>query len=162
MADQTPSAHEDERRIATLLANRRDEILNLWIKDRLEGGQVRDELISKNDLRQQSRRLIEMLSQAITDSRGGDFDDPAFDDLRVYLNEISHQSAVKGYTPFENASYILSLRGFIVPLLAEEFAGDAEGLLKELNYFTRLRDKMGLVMVENYIRPPEESIRPPR
>ena len=162
MADQTTSAHEGERRIASLLTNRRDEILNLWIKDRLEADEFRDELISKNELRQQSRRVLEMLAQAIRDSGGGDFEDPAFDDLRGYLNEISHQRAVKGYTPFENASYILSLRGVIGPLLAEEFAGDAEGLLDEFNYFMRLRDKMGLVMVENFIRSREEIIRQQR
>jgi hypothetical protein len=36
MAEQNDSAQAAERRIATLLATRRDEILNLWIKERLE------------------------------------------------------------------------------------------------------------------------------
>jgi hypothetical protein len=42
MADQTTSAQGGERRITTLLANRRDEILNLWIKERLEADEFRD------------------------------------------------------------------------------------------------------------------------
>ena len=162
MADQKTSAPADERRITALLANRRDEILNLWIKERLEADEFRDELISKKDLRQQSRQVLDMLLQAIQDSGGEDFDHPAFDELRSYLNEISHQRAVKGYTPLENATYILSLRYVVAPLMAEELEGNAEALLREMNYFTRLLDKMGLVMVENFIRSREEIIRQQR
>ena len=162
MADQKTSAQTDERRITALLANRRDEILNLWIKERLEADEFRDELISKKDLRQQSRQVLDMLLQAIQDSGGEDFDHPAFDELRSYLNEISYQRAVKGYTPLENATYILSLRYVVAPLMAEELEGNAEALLREMNYFTRLLDKMGLVMVENFIRSREEIIRQQR
>ena len=166
MADKDASTQQppppDERRIAALLAERRDEILNLWIKERLEADEFRDELISKKDLREQSRQVLEMLVQGIQDSAGGGFDHPAFDDLRSYLNEISHMRAVKGYTPLENATYVLSLRNVVGPLLAEELEGDAAALLKEMNYFTRLLDKMGLVMVENFIRSREEIIRQQR
>src|SRR5436305_1173117 len=130
MADQKTSAPADEPRITALLANRRDEILNLWIKERLEADEFRDELISKKDLRQQSQQVLEMLSQAIQSSGGEDFDHPAFDELRSYLNEISYQRAVKGYTPLENATYILSLRYVVAPLLSEELEGDAEALMR--------------------------------
>ena len=162
MADQNASAQPGERRISTLLSTRRDEILNLWIRERLEADEFRDELISKKDLRQQSRQVLDMLLQGVQDSGGADFDHPAFDDLRHYLNEISHMRAVKGYTPLENATYVLSLRNVVSPLLAEEFEGDAASLIPEMNYFTRLLDKMGLVMVENFIRSREEIIRQQR
>jgi rsbT co-antagonist protein RsbR len=162
MAEQNDSARPSERRITTLLSTRRDEILNLWIKERLEADEFRDELISKKDLRQQSRQVLDMLVQAVQDSGGADLDHPAFDDLRHYLNEISHMRAVKGYTPLENATYVLSLRNVVGPLLAEEFEGDAASLIPEMNYFTRLLDKMGLVMVENFIRSREEIIRQQR
>ena len=162
MPDQTDSARAGERRIATLLATRRDEILNLWIKERLEADEFRDELISKKDLRQQSQQVLDMLVQGVRDSGGSDFDHPAFDELRHYLNEISHMRAVKGYTPLENATYILSLRNVVSPLLAEELEGDAASLVPEMNYFTRLLDKLGLVMVENFIRSREEIIRQQR
>ncbi|HEX3559089.1 MAG TPA: STAS domain-containing protein [Pyrinomonadaceae bacterium] len=162
MADQNAPTRPDERRITALLADRRDEILNLWIKERLEADEFRDELISKKDLRQQSRQVIDMLVQAVADSDGTDFEHPAFDDLRAYLNEISHMRAVKGYTPMENATYILSLRNVVSPLLAEELEGNAEALTREMNYFTRVLDKMGLIMVENFIRSREEIIRQQR
>jgi rsbT co-antagonist protein RsbR len=162
MADQNASQQTDQRRIAALLADRRDEILNLWIKERLEADEFRDELISKKDLRQQSQQVLDMLVQGVRDSDGGDFEHAAFDDLRSYLNEISHMRAVKGYTPLENATYVLSLRNVVSPLLAEELEGNGEALIREINYFTRLLDKAGLVMVENFIRSREEVIRQQR
>jgi rsbT co-antagonist protein RsbR len=162
MSDPNPAARTDERRIVKLLTTRRDEILNLWIKERLEADEFRDELIPKKDLRQQSRQVLDMLAQAIADSGGADFEDAAFDDLRAYLNELAHNRAVKGYTPMENATYVLALRNVVIPLLAEELENDASALIRESNYFTGLLDKSGLVMVETFIRSREEIIRQQR
>jgi rsbT co-antagonist protein RsbR len=155
-------AQHDTSLIVDLLVKRHDEIINLWIKDRLESGEFRDELIPKEELRRQSQQIIDLLARSIKDSDGADFDSAAFDELRVFLNEISRIRAIKGYTPLENATYILSLRNTIVPLLAEEYEGQADLLVSEMNYFTRLLDKLGLVMVENYIRSREEIIRQQR
>jgi rsbT co-antagonist protein RsbR len=149
-------------RVVELLSTRRDEILNIWIKERLESEDFRDELISKHELRQQSQQIVEMLARALQESDAADFDDPAFDELRTFLNEISRQRAVKGYTPSENATYILSLRNVVLPILAEDFEGDIVTLVGEMDHFTRLLDKMGLVMVENFIRSREEIIRQQR
>jgi rsbT co-antagonist protein RsbR len=144
------------------LSARRDEILNIWIKERLESEDFRDELISKHELRQQSQQIVEMLARALQESDGADFDDASFDELRAFLNEISRQRAVKGYTPSENATYILSLRNVVLPILAEDFEGDVVTLVREMDHFTRLLDRMGLVMVENFIRSREEIIRQQR
>ena len=161
-AKNTVQTPDDTPHIVNLLLKRHDEIINLWIKDRLESGEFREELISKKELRRQSEQIVDMLARSIKDSDGGDFDAPSFDEMRVFLNEISRTRAVKGYTPLENATYILSLRNTLMPLLAEELEGDASALVREMNFFTRLLDKMGLVMVENYLRSREEIIRQQR
>ena len=163
MAEQTPAPTQNySDRIAEILSTRRDEVLNLWIKDRLESDDFRDELISKKELRQQSRQLIELLAQGIEESGGEGFDHPAFDELRRFLNEISHQRAVKGYTPMENATYVSALRNTVRPMLVEDFEGDPATLAAELGYLASVIDKMALVMVENYIRSREETIRQQR
>lgn len=148
--------------VVDLLERRQEEIINLWIKDRLESGEFRDELITKKELRRQSQQVVEMLSRSIRDSRGAEFDSPSFDEMRAFLHEISRVRAFKGYTALENATYIMSLRNTLLALLAEELEGDAAALVREMNYFTLLLDKMGLVMVENYIRSREEIIQQQR
>lgn len=160
--NNTVQAQEETTSIVNLLTKRHDEIINLWIKDRLDSGEFREELISKKELRRQSQEIVDLLARSIQDSDGGAFDAPAYDELRAILNEISRTRAVKGYTPMENATYILSLRNTLVPLLAEELENDADAMVREMNFFTRLLDKMGLVMVENFIRSREETIRQQR
>lgn len=159
IARQTPG---QRGRVAELLQKRRDELLNNWIKDRLESGDFREELISKKELRHQSRQIIDMLAQAIRDSGAGDFSTPEFDELRAFLNEISHERAVKGYTPIENASYVLALRNALRPMLAEEHEGDFNGFVADIAYFAELIDRMSLVMIENYLRSREEIIHQQR
>ncbi|HEY0003235.1 MAG TPA: STAS domain-containing protein [Pyrinomonadaceae bacterium] len=148
--------------VVEVIHKRHDEIINLWIKDRLEGSDFRDELISKKELRRQSQQMVDMLARSIEESGGAGFESPAYDEMRRFLNEIAHARAVKGYSAMENATYILSLRNTMLPLLADELEGNAEALVREMNYFTSLLDKMGLVMVEIYIRSREEIIRQQR
>ena len=165
MSEESATAQNQTyaRRVADLLAARRDEILNLWIKDRLESDEFRDELISKKELRQQSRTLLELFTEAVRDSDGEAFEHPSFDELRRFLNDISHQRAVKGYTPVENATYIISLRNTVRPMLVEEYQSEtAAELAGLLGYFANIIDKLSLVMVENYIRSREETIRQQR
>src|SRR5918998_310736 len=151
MADDSTPQQQDTTHVVDLLVKRHDEIINRWIRDRLESGEFRDELIPKKELRRQSEQIVDMLARSIRDSGGDDFDSPAYDEMRAFLNEISHARAVKGYTPLENATYILSLRNTILPLLTEDIEGNIDTLLGEMNVFTSLLDRMGLVMVENYI-----------
>jgi rsbT co-antagonist protein RsbR len=163
MAEQSAAPTQNySQRVAETFSTRRDEILNLWIKDRLESDDFRDELISKKELRQQSRQLLELLSRGIEESGGGQFDEPAFDEMRRFLNDISHQRAVKGYTPMENATYVSALRNTVRPMLVEDFEGDPATLANELGYLASIVDKMALVMVENFIRSREETIRQQR
>src|SRR5215210_2886705 len=161
MADNS-TPQQDTTRVVDLLVKRHDEIINRWIRDRLESGEFRDELIPKKELRRQSEQIVDMLARSVRDSGGDDFDSPAFDEMRAFLFEISHARAVKGYTPLENATYILSLRNTLIPLMAEELEGNSDALVSEMMYFTKLLDKMGLVMVESYIRSREEIIRQQR
>ncbi len=160
--DKTTQEPKQPSRVADLLTKRHEEILNLWIKDRLESGEFRDELISKKDLRKQSQQIVDMLAHSIKASGGGDFDSPAFNDLRKLLNEISHMRAIKGYTARENASYINALRNTLRPMLGEELENDSKALIDELSYFAELVDRMSLTMIENYIRSREEIIRQQR
>lgn len=162
MADNSTAQVEASRHVAELLAERHEEILNLWIKERLESDEFRDELISKKLLRQQSQQILEMTARAIRESAGAGFDHAAFDELRQFLNEISYNRAIKGYTPVENATYITALRNVLRPMIVKDLSGDPEALIRELSYMADTVDRMSLVMIENYIRSREEIIRQQR
>src|SRR5918997_263642 len=132
MAAENTAQHHDTAHVVNLLVKRHDEIINLWIKDRLDSGEFRDELIPKKELRHQSQQVVDMLTRSLKESDSEDFNSHAYDEMRAFLNEISHARAVKGYTPLENATYILSLRNTILPLLTEELEGNMDALLREM------------------------------
>ena len=123
----------DRNRLALLLQRDESAILNDWIASQTNVSTMRPDLIKEAELRQQSRQVLDMLSQGIRDSGESDFEHPAFDDLRGYLNDISQMRAVKGYTTTENATYVLALRNVVIPLLSEELGGDADALISEMN-----------------------------
>src|SRR5215213_8286480 len=93
-AQENSTQQQETPHIASLLEKRHDEIISLWIKDRLESGEFRDELIPKKDLRRQSQQIVDMLAHSLKDSDYGDFESSAFDGLRSFLNQISHARAV--------------------------------------------------------------------
>jgi hypothetical protein len=88
MAAENTAQNHDTSHVVNLLVKRHDEIINLWIKDRLDSGEFRDELIPKKELRRQSQQIVDMLARSIKDSDGDEFESPAFDEMRVFLNEI--------------------------------------------------------------------------
>src|ERR1051326_8297379 len=96
---ETSDPAQDNPHVGSLLEKRHAEIITLWIKERLESDEFRDELIPKKELRRQSQQIIDILARSIKDSEGGEFESPSFDELRLFLNEISRARAVKGYTP---------------------------------------------------------------
>lgn len=161
-ARPTVDAGDEHAAVVGVLEGRRDELIGLWIKERLESGEFRDELISRRELQQQSRQIVEMLARTIRESGGRDFADAAFDELRSFVGEISRTRAVKGYTPTETATYVLSLRDVVAPLLVEEIEGQPDTLMRETLYFAKLIDNMNLVMIENYLRSREEVIHQQR
>ncbi len=159
MSEQSVTPQTQRKmRIVDVLQERQSDLLENWLGARLSSGDFRDELISKKELQNQSKQLVEMLATAIEKSYDAGFEHEAFDDLRAFLNGISRERAVKGYTSIENATYISSLRETLLPMLAEELGGEAAKLVHETMYFTRLLDKMTLVMVDNYIRSREQII----
>lgn len=161
-ARPSADAGDEHAAVVGVLEGRRDELIGLWIKERLESGEFRDELISRRELQQQSRQIVEMLARTIRESGGRDFADAAFDELRSFVGEISRTRAVKGYTPTETATYVLSLRDVVAPLLAEEIEGQPDMLMRETLYFVKLIGNMNLVMIENYLRSREEVIHQQR
>lgn len=158
MTETSASPPSEPRRVVELLTRRREELVELWIKDRLASNVFREETVSEAELRRQSQQIVEIIARSIKASGGAGFENHAFDELRTLLSQIAHMRAVRGHKPLENATYILSLRNVVLPLLAEELIGDPLALVREMTYFTGLLDKMGLVMVENYIRSREEVI----
>jgi rsbT co-antagonist protein RsbR len=132
--------------IGSALKKHGDTVLGEWLKYQLAAGSSRPDLLKESELRHQSRRFLELFSEA-SQRDGADSDSPAWKPVKEMLAEISRSRAVQGFTPSETAMFVFSLKRPLFDLLRREFTG-AEEFAAESWKATELIDKLGLYTTE--------------
>ena len=106
-----------ENETAKLLADKRDEILETWFKEQGAAESLREDLMSRDDLRAQAEDLLEALCKAASAGNLKDIDTPQYDDMRGVLADISKGRAKLGFSPSETAMFVFSLKPAIFAFL---------------------------------------------
>lgn len=144
-------------RIHRKIEQQRGAIIDSWLqylqgRDRSSAG-----LVSTEELRRSGEELLDLLRDGL--SRGGleGFDAPVWDSTRLFLEQVSSDRAIKGLTPTETATYVLSLKQPLYDLIDGEFGNrqdDTSGAWR----LSSLIDEMGLYTAETYLRTRERLI----
>lgn len=148
----------NDSRIPTILAKNEKQLLDDWLKEQMSGGTYRPDLISENELRQQSKEFLQLLAKATKDGNLEDIEGEEWAEVREALDEFSRTRARQGFTPVEVATYVLSFKLSLFSFLRKEYKNDAEALIDELWRATTLLDSLGLYTTENYTRSREQII----
>jgi rsbT co-antagonist protein RsbR len=93
-----------------ILPKKQNEILDLWMKQQLKDEGLRDDLMSKGDLKKESSDLLISLLSAIRKDNFTDLSTPDFDKVNEILAGISLTRAKNGFSPRETAYFVFSLR----------------------------------------------------
>lgn len=141
-----------------ILSKKKRDILQIWTDHQAEDPALRDDLMSNEELRNQSEELLEAFLQAIKSENYEDISRQEYQPIIEILSGISLSRAHGGFTPRETATYVLSLKKAIIRVLQEEFEHDPAHLIKEILNFTNLLDSLSLVTFETYIKGREEVI----
>jgi rsbT co-antagonist protein RsbR len=141
--------------ITDLLAQDAHGLQEAWVAEQVASPDTRPDLITEAELRQQSGEFLQHLREALRAGGGGDLDSPAWAPLRDLLARVSRARALKGFTPTETATFVLSLKR---PLFARAGAGDPARLMDSMWAVTTLLDRLGLYTTEAYQRSREEVI----
>lgn len=142
--------------IAALIAKHQEQILAEWVNHQLAAATLRRDLLKDDALREQSRRFLALLIEAL--QRGDDSGGPAWADAREFLADMSQGRARQGFTPSETATFVFSLKQPLFERLRRELAGDPEALASSTWQVTLLLDRLGLFTTECYQRGREEVI----
>jgi rsbT co-antagonist protein RsbR len=135
------------------------EILSSWIDAQLQAATLRRDLMRDDELREQSRRFLQLFAQALhRHGSGSDADGAAWSDVRALLDEISCSRARQGFSPSETATFVFSLKQPLFGILRSECARDAEALAHETWRTTALLDRLGLYTTEVHQKNREELI----
>ena len=130
-----------------------------WIRYQLSAATLRRDLMNDAELREQSRRFLSALGQALGASNGTlDLAQPQWSDVREVLNEISRARARQGFSPAETATFVFSLKQPLFDRLQELHGRDARALASSLWQASEVLDGLGLITSDAYQAGREELI----
>jgi rsbT co-antagonist protein RsbR len=142
-----------EMATAKLLQKKRNQLLELWMKKQLADAGLREDLLSNEDLREQSEELVTVLIKYIGTSQTDDYD-------QVYevLAGISMGRAKQGFSPRETGLYIFGLKDSILEIIQQELESDPKALYQAAMEINKLIDGFGIITFETFIKGREEVI----
>jgi len=144
--------------IADVIAKHEQDILREWLDFQMSATTYRRDLINTDDLREQSRRFLDVLRRGLADGDSGDLNGPAWTGVRELLEEVSRTRARQGFSPSETATFVFSLKQPLFDRLQEQVGRNPEALAKALWQGTVLLDKLGLFTTEVFQKGREEVI----
>jgi rsbT co-antagonist protein RsbR len=139
------------KRIATVLAERQDEVVEQWIEIARESLRSR---LTKGELSRQIGELYSTLRNAL-EAGALSIDSPAAAELSGLLNELSASRARQGFTISETAISVFAVKDAI-----HRVATDGADSISKADYaeFSSFVDKLGLHTVEAYVMARESLI----
>jgi rsbT co-antagonist protein RsbR len=145
--------------IAHVLVSQRNEILQQWMHQQLSSESMRADLISEADLRSESDRFLEVLSQAVQTGNLSEIRTPEYKPVLEVLEQFSRSRGLQGFTPSETATFVFSFKQPLFNALRKSGDKDPAEQIENLWAANLLIDKLGLYTTETYQQSREELIR---
>lgn len=144
--------------ITKLLQKKKKQILELWIKSQLSDTSLREDLISNEDLREQSEELLNIILKRLTEDNINNVESVDFEEVYEILSGISITRARQGFSPRETGLFIFSLKDAFLTVLQQDLKDDAAHLYEASLKISRLIDNFCVVTFETFIKGREEVI----
>lgn len=144
--------------ISKLLQKKKKYILEDWMNLQLADAALREDLMSNDELREQSAELLDTLLKGITEKNVADFNSEDFASVYEILSGISISRARQGFSPRETGVFVFSLKDAILKTLVTELSNDQETLMQAMVAINKLLDNLGIVTFETFIKGREEVI----
>lgn len=141
---------EQQSKVAQLLRKHERDVLQQWFSSQISATTMRADLIKESDLREQSRRFLQLFIEAVQQN-GDDENAGAWKSVKDMLAEMSRSRVAQGFSPSETATFVFSLKQPMFDMLRRELR-DVEELCREMWLTTALLDKLGLYTTEAYLQ----------
>jgi rsbT co-antagonist protein RsbR len=145
-------------RLSDVIAANADAILPEWMGHQLAAVTTRRDLLREDELKEQSRRFLDLLNSSLKRDGGGDLSGPAWGEMRELLTDLSRTRARQGISSIETAMFVFSLKQSLFDRLRAAIGKDSDTLAAEVWRTTVLLDKLGLYTTEAYQKSREELI----
>jgi rsbT co-antagonist protein RsbR len=144
--------------IAATLQKRRQDILTQWLKQLTQASASAKGRLSSADLNQQASEFLGVLTAAAQTEDPGNVGAPGWQPVRAFLDDLSRQRVLAGFSSDETATFIFSLKRPVFDALREESGTNVAGLSDTLWEATELLDKLGLHTIKAFQSSREQVI----
>jgi rsbT co-antagonist protein RsbR len=144
-------------KLGEIISRNQERIRTDWINDMAKSVQ-RSDLISKVELEEQTRTLLDAIAQGASSGQTEDVTGSAWNSARELLQDISASRARQGFTPTETATFVFSLKHPLFMAIRHDLDKHQEELLETIWTATTLLDKLALLTAESYMSTREELI----
>jgi len=148
----------EELHTPQMLKKKEKEILKVWMDKQLSLLTLRLDLLSKEDLEEESEKFLKGFVAAVSSGEVEDTGAPQFKPITRHLQDLSKSRVRLGFSPSETATYIFSLKDTLLEFIQEEYQDRPEIINREVIIFTQLLDKLGMITFETYAQEREELI----
>jgi rsbT co-antagonist protein RsbR len=145
--------------IAKILLTKRNEILQEWLQQQLSALDLRADLISEAELRTDSSRFLNVLSDATQSGNLSNIQAPEYKPVLEMLSDFSRARGLHGFTPSESAIFVFSIKQPLFTALRLSGGIDSADLVESMLAADGLLDKLGLYTTEVYQQSREQLIR---
>jgi len=146
-----------QQRTIDLLRGHQDAVLAQWTGQLADQGQ--DGRVGVRELESQTREFWRLFQAALSTSGTGGVGGSEWQEIRQFLEQLSRERALKGFSSSETASFLFSLKRPLFELIQNNFADDARALGDQLWLVSELVDDLGLHSVKAYQKTREEVIQ---
>jgi rsbT co-antagonist protein RsbR len=134
------------------------EILEAWMQAQMGAGASRAGRLQESQLREEARRFLSLLTQALQQSSHFDTRSPEWTEVRDSLSSLSSSRAALGFSPSQVATFVFSLKQPLFARLRDSLQADPQALANTLWEATQLVDSLGLYTTEVYQQARESII----
>jgi rsbT co-antagonist protein RsbR len=144
--------------LSSVLQSRSQAILANWLQQLERVANSAKGRLAASDLQKQATEFLALLASAAKTQDLADIGAAAWMPVRGFLEELSRQRVIAGFSSDETATFIFSLKRPVFDALKQETGSDAEKLAQEIWAATELLDKLGLYTVKTFQKSREEVI----
>jgi rsbT co-antagonist protein RsbR len=144
--------------LSSVLQSRSQAILANWLQQLQRVANSAKGRLSASDFQKQATEFLALLASAAKNQDLTDIGAEGWMPVRGFLEELSHQRVIAGFSSDETATFIFSLKRPLFDALKQETGSDAEKLAQEIWAATELLDKLGLYTVKTFQKSREEVI----
>jgi len=143
--------------LAEIISQNEEQIRTEWLRDMTKSLQ-RADLMSKAELEEQSRSLLNAVVEGVRTSGPTNFGSKGWTAARELLQQVSASRARQGFSPTEVATFVLSLKQPLFAAIRREQAKNQDKLFDTVWVATEMLDRLALITTEAYITTREELI----